>query len=196
MSPPFSRKIRCPWHVESRFVFWAVREPPPRENRFVLAEGRDAGDGTAEDKGMDLVRSLVGPHALQVAHVAHGRGVERDTVAAERGAGLGGDLYRLPDVVELAEADLLGLQRARVFHPSYMKREERSLADLDQHVRELLLHELERGYGPSELLPLLRVGQRRFVAVPRRPHRTPDDPVPRLVQAGEGPAETLRLREH
>jgi hypothetical protein len=37
-----------------------------------LAEGWHAGDGVAEDEGVDLVGALVGPHALQVAHVPHG----------------------------------------------------------------------------------------------------------------------------
>src|SRR5688500_9464144 len=110
---------------------------------------------------MYLVRSFIGPHALQVAHVAHGRVVERDAVATEDGAGLACDLYGLPDVVELAERYVLGPKRASILHPAYVEREERPLADLDQHVRELLLHQLERCYGPSELLPLLGVGQRR-----------------------------------
>src|SRR5215212_9467323 len=103
--------------------------------RYHLAEGGDAGDGAAEDQGVDLVRSLVGSYALQVAHVAHGRVVEGYAVAAEHGAGLAGDLYRLPDVVELTEGDLLGLQGARVFHPADVKREERAYAHLDQNIR-------------------------------------------------------------
>src|SRR5215218_7104111 len=128
--------------------------------RYNLAEGGDAGDGAAEDEGVDLVGSFVGSYALQVAHVAHGRVVEGDAVATEHGAGFAGDLYSLPDVVELAEGDVLGLQGARLLHPADVEREERSFAHLDQHVREFLLYELERGDGSSELLPLLRVSQR------------------------------------
>src|SRR5215208_6880763 len=77
-----------------------------------------------------------------------------------------------------------------------MEREERPLADLDQHVRELLLDELEGGYGPSELLPLFRVSQCGLVAVPRRPHRAPDDAVSGLAQAGEWSAEAPGFRQH
>src|SRR5215211_2260304 len=128
--------------------------------QFALAEGGDAGDGAAEDQGVYFVRALVGPHALQVAHVAHGRIVERDAVTTEDGACFAGYLYGLPDIVELAEAYVLGPEGSRVLHPAYVQREERSFADFDQHVRQLLLDELEGGYGPPELFPLLRVVQR------------------------------------
>src|SRR5918994_7173576 len=100
-----------------------------------LAEGWDACDGAAEDQGVHLVCALVGPYALQVAHVAHGGIVEGDAVAAEDGAGFARYLYGFPDIVELAEAYVLGPERASVLHPAYVKREERPLADLDQHVR-------------------------------------------------------------
>src|SRR5215208_5884616 len=128
--------------------------------QITLAECGDACDGAAEDQGVHLVCALVGPYALQVAHVAHRGIVERDAVAAEDGAGFARYLYGLPDVVELAEAYVLGPERASVLHSAYVQREERSFADFDQHVRQLLLDELEGGYGPPELFPLLRVVQR------------------------------------
>src|SRR5215208_934265 len=77
-----------------------------------------------------------------------------------------------------------------------MEREERPLADLDQHVRELLLDELEGCNRPSELLPLFRVSQCGLVAVPRRPHRAPDDAVSGLAQAGEWSAEAPGFGQH
>src|SRR5215217_4031255 len=160
------------------------------------AERRDACDGVTEDQGVHLVRAFVGSYALQVAHVAHRGIVERDAVAAEDGAGFAGYLYGLPDVVQLSEAYVLGPERACVLHPAYMEREERPLADLDQHVGELLLDELERCNGPSELLPLDSVSQCGLVAVPRRPHRAPDDAVPGFAQAGEWSAESPGLGQH
>src|SRR5829696_10211234 len=160
------------------------------------AERWDACDGAAEDQGVHLVRTLVGPYALQVAHVAHWGIVERDAVAAEDGAGFARYLYGFPDIVELAEAYVLGSERARVLHPAYVKREERTLADLDQHVRKLLLDELERCYGPSELFTLDSVSQGGLVAVPRRPHRAPDDAVPGFAQAGEWSTEASGLGQH
>src|ERR687889_604075 len=105
-----------------------------------LAERWDACDSASEDQGVHLVRTLIGPYALEVAHVAHWRIVECDAVAAEDGTGFPRYLYGLPDVVELAEAYVLGSERARVLHPAQVKREERTLADLDQHVRKLLLN--------------------------------------------------------
>src|SRR5918994_2238942 len=77
-----------------------------------------------------------------------------------------------------------------------MKREECPFTDLDLHVRELLLDELEGCNGPSELLPLSGVSQCGLVAVPRRPHRAPDDAVSGLVQAGEWSAEAPGLGQH
>src|SRR5215204_2610213 len=180
----------------STFIAFIRAMPPPAPSVTILAEGGNACDGPAEDEGVDLVCALVGSHALQVAHVAHGRIVEGDAVAAEDGAGLARYLYGLPDVVELAEAYVLGPERASVLHPAYVEREERPLADLDEHVRQLLLHELEAGYGLAELLPLLGVRERGLEAVPRRPHRAPDDSVPGLAQAGERPAQAAGLGQH
>src|SRR5215211_8517402 len=93
------------------------------------AERRDACDGAAEDQGVHLVRALVGSYALQVAHVAHRGIVERNAVAAEDGAGFAGYLYGLPDVVELAEAYVLGPERARVLHPSFFFQAEDGIRD-------------------------------------------------------------------
>src|SRR3712207_9576349 len=102
-----------------------VSPPVGSVARPILAEGGYTGDGVAEDEGVNLVGALVGPHALQVAYVAHGRIVEGNAVAAEDGAGLPRDLYGLPDVVELAEAQVLGTQGSRVFHPANVQREKR-----------------------------------------------------------------------
>src|SRR5580692_2271704 len=88
------------------------------------AEGGDAGDGPAHDQDVHLVGALVGADALEVVRVTHRRVLERDTVAAEDGPGLAGDGDRGPDVVELAERDLLRDQGPGVLHPADVQRDQ------------------------------------------------------------------------
>src|SRR5688500_4549511 len=156
----------------------------------------DARDGVAEDQGVHLFRAFVGPYALQVAHVAHRGIVERDAVTAEDGAGFARYLNGFPYVVEFAEAYLVGSERACVLHPANVKREERTLSDLNQHVRQLLLDELEGSNRPSELLPLFRVSKCGLVTVPRCTQRAPDDAVSSLAKAGEWSAKAFRFGQH
>src|SRR3954465_9913222 len=80
-------------------------------SRISLREGRQAGDGLAEDQRVHLVRALVGEHGLEVVRVAQDRILERDAVGAEHRPGRAGDLHRRADVVVLAEGDLLRAQR-------------------------------------------------------------------------------------
>jgi len=60
-------------------------------------------------------------------------------------------------------------------------------------IRELLLHELERREGPSELVSLERIfpglRETRF----ERAHHAPGDPVARNVEAGERGAQADRV---
>src|ERR1700751_6328519 len=88
---------------------------PPRRARS-LGEGGDAGDGPAHDQDVHLVGTFVGAYALEVAGVPHRRVLECDAVAAEDGPGLPGNGDRGPDVVELAERDLLREQGPGVLH--------------------------------------------------------------------------------
>ncbi len=62
-------------------------------------------------------------------------------------------------------------------------------------IHELLLYELERRERALELLALERVLARPVHAVLERAHRAPRDPEPRVVQAAEGRAEALPVRE-
>ena len=112
-------------------------------------------------------------------------------VAAEHRPGLARDRDGLARVVELADRDLVRLQRAGVFQPPELQREQEALVDLERHVDELLLRELVRRDGLAEHLTPLRVGERRAVAVERGAHDAPDDAVARLVEARERAAQPL-----
>jgi len=139
---------------------------------------------------------LVGKNALQVVRVPQRRVVERDAVSPEDGPRLPGYLDGFPHVVELAGGDVLGAYGSLVLHASDVQREQCALLYLKRHVHELLLRELESGDGLAELLAPSGVLERSLVAVPRCPHRAPDDAVAGLTEAGERPAQPLRLGEH
>src|SRR5215216_3383266 len=161
-----------------------------------LTEGRHTGQGVAQDQGVHLVGALVGQDAFQVVGVAYNGVVERNAVPAQDGARLPRYLYGLPNVVQLADGYLLGAQDALVLHPSDVQRKQRALVYLHHHVHELFLRELETGNRLAELLAPLRVLQGALKTVPPGPHRAPDDPVSRLVEAGEGALEPFGLGEH
>src|SRR5690349_10030857 len=71
-----------------------------------VGEGGDVGDGLTQHQRVDLVGPHVGEDRLQVVHVADDGVLEGDPVGAQDVAGLAGHVEGLPDVVELAEADL------------------------------------------------------------------------------------------
>src|SRR5215210_4870301 len=190
-----SAVARAGFLVEHLLPGWSY-SPALASGRLMLTEGRNAGQGMAQDLGMHLARALVGEDALQVVRVPQRRVVERDAVSPEDGPRLPGYLDGLPHVVELAGGDVLGAYGPLVLHAPDVQREQRTLLYLEHHVHELLLRELEPGYGLAELLAPSGVLQRRLIAVPRRTHRAPDDAVAGLAEAGERPAQPLRLREH
>ena len=75
------------------------------------------------------------------------RVLQRDPVGAEDGR-RAADLQRLADVVELAEADLLGAQRAGVLAAAEVQREEQALDVLEAMSASFCLGQLEPGDRP------------------------------------------------
>ena len=92
-------------------------------------------------------------------------------LAAEDRAALAGDRERLARVVELADADLLGADRVLVLEPAEVQREQVALVELERHVGELLLGELEAGDRAVELLAVDGVRDGGLEAVARRADR-------------------------
>src|SRR6478735_6090071 len=156
------------------------------------AEGGQTRDVLAQDQGVDLVGALVGPDGFQVGGVPQRGMVQRDAVAAQNRARLPGNAQRLPHVVQLAERDLLRTQPAGVLEPAQVQGQERALLDLQDHVHQLFLRQLVPGQRLAELQPLLGVGQRGLIGIPRGAHSSPRDPVPGLVEAGEGTPQSAR----
>ena len=148
----------------------------------------------AEDQGVDVVRPLVGVDRLQVDHVAEYRVVASDPVRPQDVPRLARRLQRQPDVVLLEHGDVVVPGPALVLEPPHLQRQQLPLADLGQHPDQFLLHKLMRGDGlVGELLALLRVVERGFVAFHRRPEAAPADPVARLRQAIQRRLQPLRL---
>src|ERR1700759_4828263 len=96
----------------------------PRGGGGSLGEGGNAGDGPAHDQDVHLVGAFVGAYHLEVAGVPHRGVLERDAVAAEDAPGLPGDGDRGPDVVELAEGELLRNQGPGVLHLADVQRDQ------------------------------------------------------------------------
>ena len=83
----------------------------------------------------------------------------------------------------------------RPWRPTHLQAREQPKRDLRLRIDQLLLHELERRKRPLELRALERVLARAVYAVLERAHRAPRDAEPRVVQAAEGRAEALPVRE-
>ncbi len=138
---------------------------------------------------MDLAGALVGEDRLQVVGVPQDRVLGGDAVGAEHGAGAAGDLQRGPDVVELAEADVGRAGRALVLEPADPQRDQVGLLDLQHHLDQLLLGELEPGDRAAELDPALGVVEGGGVAVAGGADGAPEDAVAGLVEGGQRSAQ-------
>src|SRR5918994_615811 len=149
------------------------------------SEGAVAGYGLAHDQGVYVVRALVGVDPFEVGHVLHHAVVEQDAVAPERIARRSGDLARLGDVVHLEHRDGRRVELARVIDAAHVDGEELAERDLGQHRDQLLLRELEGGYGLPELRSLPGVGEGGLIAVHCLPQAVPADPVARVRQDRE-----------
>src|SRR5918997_3939852 len=161
----------------------------------VGGEGAVAGYGLAHDQGVYIVRALVGVDPFEVGHVLHHAVVEQDAVAPEQVARRGGDLARLGDVVHLEHRDGRRVELARVLDAAHVDGEELAEGDLGQHRDQLLLRELEGGYGLPELRTLPGVGEGGLVAVHRLPQAVPADPVARVRKDRERRAEARGPRQ-
>ncbi len=127
--------------------------------------------------------------------MAHHRVLQRDPVGPKDRTRHPADLHRLGDVVQLAHADLVGAQPLAVLEPAEAECEKHAVGQLDRHLGQLVLGQLEGGDGTTELLPLHAVGQGCLESGSGRTHGAPDDAVASLVQAGQRPFEAAHLAD-
>src|SRR3954470_5314146 len=99
-------------------------------------------------------------------------------------------------VAPLPAAALPRVELAGVLQLPQPPRHQLRLLELEHHVDELALGELEAGDRPPVLHARLRVLERRLVTRPPGADRAPADAVARLVQARERPAHALDLGQH
>ena len=75
-----------------------------------------------------LTRALVRQYRLQIVHMANGRILKSDPVAAQNPSALLGDGDRLTRIVELAETYLFGPQDVLIFQSAKVERQQHALA--------------------------------------------------------------------
>src|SRR3569833_1103808 len=156
----------------------------------------NAGDGLSKHQSVDLLRALVRQHRLEVRHVPDLRVLQRDAVRPQHRPGRARHVQRRPYVGQLAERHLLRRDLSGLLEPSAVQRDQTRLPQGDLHPGERLLGELEPRDRLAELLTRDRVRDRRLVTRPPGAQRAPDDPVPRLGQAAQRPAQPPGLRQH
>jgi REP element-mobilizing transposase RayT len=161
-----------------------------------LTEGLHSRQSAADYERMNFMRPFVRQDGLEVVHVTDDRVLQRDPVAAENRAGRPTDVQRPAHVPDLSQAHVLGSQSPRVLHSSEVQGDEQAAIDLECHLGQLLLGQLVGGNRLLEHDPLLRVLERRLETCAGRTHGSPDDPEPRLVEAGERTAQRARARQH
>src|SRR6266550_4912979 len=83
-------------------------------------EGVDPRNSLPKNERVDVVRTFVGVHTLQIRHVAHRRVLGQNAVRTEKTARLARDISRRAHVVAFGERDLLRSERASVFQPPKM----------------------------------------------------------------------------
>src|SRR3546814_228318 len=183
----------CPHHGPASTRASSTTRMP--SSGFGSGKGADAGDGTAENQRMDVVRALIGVHRLEVHRMADHMIIGRNPVAAVHIARDAGDIERLAAIVSLQKADRIGDEPSLVDQPPDAQRRLQAKRDFGEHIGELQLHDLVRRERASELLALARIAPRRFIAEFGRAHRAPADAVARPVEATERTFEPRHMRQ-
>mmetsp|Transcript_19535 Transcript_19535/g.28172 ORF Transcript_19535/g.28172 Transcript_19535/m.28172 type:complete len:354 (+) Transcript_19535:133-1194(+) len=159
-------------------------------------ERGDSCDGPAQDQGMNIMCPLVGVHRLQVHHVPDDVVLVRNAVPSQHVPGLPGHLQGLAAVVALDHADHLGHVLVGINQPPHPECSLQAEGDLGVHVCQLQLHQLVAGEGCPKLLALQDVLPSLLHAELCSSHGSPGDAVASVVQAGEGPRQSLHGWEH
>src|ERR1017187_1843663 len=148
-------------------------------------ERADAGGGAADDEGVDLPGALVGVDRLGVGDEPAHLVLQQDAVAAEQLAGITNRL------AHPHRAERLGQRRVVVFRGAFLLElgepgaQACGRGHVGEHADQQVLHELEAGDGPAELLALARVGEGVLVGAAGAADRLPGHtcPGPRRGQA-------------
>src|SRR5690606_22879699 len=144
-----------------------------------------AGLGAAEDQRMNVVRTFIGIHGLQVLGVAHDAISDLDAVATMHVARHASDVERLATVVALDDRDHLRRPVAGLHQATYLKSSLQAERDFRLHIGQLALIELGGGQRTVELLAVEAILTRLEPAVLGSTHRAPGDAIAGTVEAFE-----------
>jgi hypothetical protein len=149
----------------------------------------------AEDERMNVVRSLVGVHRLEVRHVTEYDVLVRDPVTAVHVARGPRDIQCLAAGIALQQRDQFGRKLVIVLEAARLQAALQPQADLRLHVGELLLDELVRCERPPELLTVEHVLARRMPAGLGGTQCAPGDAVAGVIEAAHRALQAFRVRQ-
>src|SRR5262249_40450461 len=154
--------------------------------------GAEPGDLLAHDQVLHLIGAFVGVERLGIGEEARHVIIDEDAVAAEQLSRPGNRLARLGRRERLRKRRLLFVKLPLVRELCRANHHALARPDVADHLRKLVLNELERADRLSELQSLLCVLDRVLVGAHLDARRLPPDEIPRPTQHARGVAEGLR----
>ena len=124
---------------------------------WVVGKGSEAGDSTAQNKGVHVVGAFVGVDSLQVERVANYVILISNAISTEHVTRLPGNVEGLSTRVPLDHGDHLGSLLVLVLQPSHLKTGLESDGNLSVGISQFLLDQLIARQGLSELLAVKSV---------------------------------------
>src|SRR5450631_322143 len=149
-------------------------------------ERLDSGLCTAENKGVNIVRALIGVDGLQVRQHTHDMELVGNTVGTVHIAREPGDLERLAAIVALHERNRGWRQPARLQQSPKSQGAGKAERNLGLHVGQLFLDQLIGGERSSELFSIEGILARSMPAELGGTHRAPSYTVAGEAEAAEG----------
>src|SRR5262249_4709177 len=148
-----------------------------------------------KNQRMDVVRPLVRVNGFQIAHVTEDRVLQRNPTRTHQIPGEPCRLQRYPNVVPLGHRCLSEVQSTFIFKSSQAPCKELPFRDFRQHVRQLLLDELELCDRLVELYSSFCVVNSTVVTRHRRSNGAPRNSVSSLIQTHERRLQSAGFRQ-
>ena len=152
-------------------------------------------DRLTKDKRVNIVRSLIGVHALEVGEVPHGLVLGQNAIRAEQPTRLTGALTCHVHVVALCQGHLGRGKGPPILESPQLYTQELRFGDLGEHLGKARLLDLEPADGAVKHDALRRVRACLLEASHGCPNASPRNPVPCLVQAHDRTPETTTSGE-
>jgi hypothetical protein len=118
----------------------------------LIGKRRNAGDGAAQNQGVNIVRAFIGIDHLQVHQVASRPKLVADAIAAHHVARHASYIQGLTARIAFQYGRDFHRRRAFVFHATQTQTGLQAKCDLGLHIGHFFLNELIGGQRPAELL--------------------------------------------